>query len=62
MSPWAVQHRLQRTARDHACPRRNPYVYPGFPDEYTAYCQGNAEFNGFYGHGIADALRAVTKR
>lgn len=63
MNPGAVQQRLQRTARDHACPRRNPYVYPDpIPAEYTARCQGNAGFNGFYGHGIADALRAVTKR
>ncbi|CAN5653318.1 S8 family serine peptidase [soil metagenome] len=63
MRPSAVQRTLQRTARNHACPRRNPYVYPDpIPAEYTAFCQGNARFNGFYGHGIADALRAVTRR
>ena len=26
-----------------------------------AYCTGYSEYNGFYGHGLVDALAAVTK-
>lgn len=48
MRPGRVAAHLQRTATDVACP----------PDP-TA-CQGGLGYNGFYGHGIVDALAAVT--
>ena len=36
-------------------------TYPTRP-EYTATCEGNAAFNGFYGDGIVNAFNAVTTR
>ena len=65
MSPRGVKRVLIDSARNTRCPRQNPFVYPGFPDECTAYCAGTdrfprSQFNGFYGHGIVDALTAVT--
>lgn len=43
----------------------NPFVYPdlvgvGPPPPFEAFCVGDADFNGFYGDGIVDALAAVT--
>ena len=32
----------------------------GLPPGATALCEGTPEFNGFYGHGIVDALAAVS--
>ena len=51
---------LENTAQEHACPSPPTFTYPD-PDldaSYTAVCQGNREHNGFYGHGIVDALAA----
>jgi hypothetical protein len=51
---------LARTAREHPCPEPRTFTYPD-PDlgpEFTAVCEGSPEFNGFYGHGIVDALAA----
>ena len=64
MSPNAVQHRLYRTAAEHACPdpRLQSYVNVGRPTEFDAYCTGSKNFNGFYGHGIVDAYAAVGGR
>jgi hypothetical protein len=36
------------------------YVHKNRPPSYTTYCEGTPVFNGVYGHGIVDALRAVT--
>ena len=55
---------LKATARDKACPEPRMFTYPD-PDltpDYTAVCEGDAEFNGFYGHGIVDAYAASSKR
>jgi subtilisin family serine protease len=49
MRPGKVAAFMQQTATPVACP----------PDP-TA-CQGDAGYNGFYGHGIVDALAAVTR-
>jgi hypothetical protein len=51
---------MKRTAQDRACPRPREFHYPDpdLPPEYTAYCEGSREFNGFYGHGIVDAFAA----
>jgi lantibiotic leader peptide-processing serine protease len=60
MSPDAVQQRLQDSATPHACPDPNPLDYPDAGDRYTAFCEGAESLNGFYGHGIVDALGAVS--
>ncbi len=63
MSPAAVESYLTGTATDHACP--NPplvdYTIVGRPASWNALCEGGLEFNGFYGHGIVNALSAVTE-
>jgi subtilisin family serine protease len=60
MAPNAVQARLQASATDHACPNPRLFVYPGFEGVFDAFCDGGKSFNGFYGHGIVNALSAVT--
>jgi lantibiotic leader peptide-processing serine protease len=62
MRPGAVRDRLQNTATEHACPKPRLFHYPDpdLPPEFDAYCQGSPDFNGFYGHGIVDALAAVS--
>ena len=62
MSPADVEARLTSTATDHACPepRLVDYTLVGRPASWNAYCEGDAAFNGFYGHGIVDARNAVT--
>jgi hypothetical protein len=62
MSPASVQTVLQNSARNHPCPEGGVLDYPDedLGEEFTATCEGTAEFNGFYGHGIVDALNAVT--
>ena len=62
MSPASVQTVLQDSARNHPCPEGGVLDYPDedLGEEFTATCEGTAEFNGFYGHGIVDALDAVT--
>jgi len=63
MSPRSVERTLKGTARDHACPRPRTFTYPFDTDgTYAATCEGSKEFNGFYGHGIVDALAAAGKR
>ncbi|HMJ94742.1 MAG TPA: S8 family serine peptidase [Thermoleophilaceae bacterium] len=57
-SPDTVEKVLKRSARDHACPEPRAYDYPDLGPEYTAVCEGSKQFNGFYGHGIVDALAA----
>jgi lantibiotic leader peptide-processing serine protease len=61
LTPEKVQQILERTATDHPCPepRLHSYADKGRGPEYNALCVGTEQFNGFYGHGIADALRAV---
>ena len=63
INPDRVQRILQRTATDHACPdpRLHSYADKLRGPEYDAFCAGSREFNGFYGHGIVDALRAVQR-
>jgi subtilisin family serine protease len=63
MSPAAVQRVLEGTAAHKPCPtpRTVSYENVGRDASFTATCQGGAAFNGFYGHGIADAYAAVTR-
>ena len=62
--PHKTEFVLLETASEHACP--NPplrdYGPEGRPDEFDALCEGDLEFNGFYGHGIVDAYAAVTEK
>jgi lantibiotic leader peptide-processing serine protease len=65
MDPAAVEERLRATATDMPCPEQNPYIYPDLVGAdpnvpFEAFCEGNEEFNGFYGDGVVDALNAVT--
>ena len=54
---------LEQTATDHACPepRLHSYADKLRGPEFDALCEGTPRFNGFYGHGIVDALAAVQK-
>ena len=59
LAPDTTAKILMATARDKACPATNPFTYPGLSGYYTAKCVGDADFNGFYGDGIVNALGAV---
>ena len=57
LSPRKVERMLKSTAREKACPEPRTFTYPD-PDltpDYTAVCEGDEEFNGFFGHGVVDA-------
>jgi subtilisin family serine protease len=60
LNPRSTERILKRSATDTACPATSPFIYPALPTAYNAVCVGNTSFNGFYGEGIVDALRAVT--
>ncbi|WP_394622097.1 S8 family serine peptidase [Lentzea sp. JNUCC 0626] len=63
LDPDKVEKVLLKTATQRACPnpRTVSYVNVGRPAEFDATCEGDAKFNGFYGHGIVDAYGAVTR-
>lgn len=63
MSPDKVQRVLEGTASQTPCPTPATvsYTNEGRDDSFTATCQGNLSFNGFYGHGAVDAWSAVTQ-
>ena len=52
LKPNRVARILKKTAQEHACPVPNP-------TEFDAFCEGSSRYNGFYGHGIVDALAAA---
>jgi lantibiotic leader peptide-processing serine protease len=58
MDPKQVTSILESTATRTPCPATNPYRYPDITG-YAPTCQGTAADNGFYGHGIVNAARAV---
>ncbi|WP_308201287.1 S8 family serine peptidase [Carbonactinospora thermoautotrophica] len=64
LAPWQTERILTDTAAERACPepRLVTYTDEGRDAEWNAYCEGDAEFNGFYGHGIVDAYAAITAR
>jgi lantibiotic leader peptide-processing serine protease len=64
MSPRKVQNVLYASARKHACPEPRTFTYPdpALDETYTATCEGSPRFNGFYGHGIVNALGAARTR
>jgi lantibiotic leader peptide-processing serine protease len=57
MPAGAVAAMLQSTADPMACPP-NPFD-PGGAGAWLATCVGGAGYNGFYGHGLVNALSAV---
>lgn len=61
MDPNLVRAFLLGTATDHACPTGGvrSYVQEGRSAEWDATCVGSARYNGFYGHGIVNALGVV---
>ena len=61
LDPDKVRRVLEGTAFATACPnpRTVTYTNEGRPAEFTATCEGDLEFNGFYGHGVVDAWTAV---
>jgi subtilisin family serine protease len=63
LEPWKVESLLLRSAAEHACPDPPLFSYAneGRPAEFNALCEGDLNFNGFYGYGIVDALAAVTQ-
>jgi subtilisin family serine protease len=69
LAPDRVQQILQGTATEHPCPNPRAFTYTrqvlqpdGTYQTVTAThtCEGPKSHNGFYGHGIVDALGAVT--
>jgi subtilisin family serine protease len=56
-SPNAVTARINGTADGMACPEE---FNPGPPFDFAADCDGGIGYNGFYGHGQVNALRAVS--
>jgi subtilisin family serine protease len=56
-SPGAVTARINGTADGMACPEE---FNPGPPFDFAADCDGGIGYNGFYGHGQVNALRAVS--
>lgn len=64
LAPDKVEKVLKASAQKTACPDPPTFTYPD-PDlgpEYTATCEGTADFNGFYGAGIVDAFAASKKK
>ena len=63
MDPVEVERILKETATDKACPSPPllDYTAFGLPADRNALCEGTPEFNGFYGHGIVNALAAVSE-
>ena len=62
LHPLLTQAYLEASATDTPCPTPNPFSYAdkGRPPSFTAFCEGTPVYNGFYGHGIVDALAAVS--
>ena len=60
LQPARTERILTSSATEHACPEPRTVTYV-LSEDGTATCEGSPEFNGFYGHGIVDALAAVSK-
>jgi lantibiotic leader peptide-processing serine protease len=63
LNPLLTQAYLEGTATDTPCMTPNPFSYVPFGRDasYTTFCEGTPVYNGVYGHGIVDALAAVTQ-
>lgn len=62
MNPDKVERLLKKSATPTACPTPalRSYAAEERTPDFDALCVGDASFNGFYGYGIVDALRAVS--
>jgi subtilisin family serine protease len=65
LHPLFTQAYLEASATDSPCMSNQPdgtfsYAFVNRPASFTSFCEGTPVFNGWYGHGIVDALRAVT--
>jgi subtilisin family serine protease len=63
LAPGRITARIKRTADPLACPP-NPYLWPDFPQFSNGQpqtCQGGAGYNSFYGHGLLNALAALSR-
>jgi lantibiotic leader peptide-processing serine protease len=63
LAPRKTEFVLIEGAAEHACPVPPlvDYLDEGRSAEFTALCEGDTAFNGFYGHGIVDANATVTE-
>jgi lantibiotic leader peptide-processing serine protease len=64
LHPLFTQAYLEASAADTECMRNQAdgtfsYAFVNRPAAFTSFCDGTAEFNSWYGHGIVDALKAV---
>ena len=64
LHPLFTQAYLEASATDTPCMSNQAdgtfsYAAQNRPPSFTSYCEGTPVFNGWYGHGIVDALRAV---
>jgi lantibiotic leader peptide-processing serine protease len=64
LNPRTVEKVLRRTATDTPCPEPRLFDYPeaASGEQYTAFCDGPPQDNGFYGDGIVSAIGAVSGR
>jgi subtilisin family serine protease len=65
LHPLFTQAYLEASATDTPCMSNQPdgtfsYTHKGRPASWTSFCGGTPIFNAWYGHGIVDALNAVT--
>jgi lantibiotic leader peptide-processing serine protease len=65
LHPLFTQAYLEASATDTPCMANQAdgtfsYAFVNRPASFTSFCEGTPEFNGWYGHGIVDALGAVT--
>ncbi|GII76916.1 serine protease [Sphaerisporangium rufum] len=58
LAPGTVERLLYATATPRACPSAGGTTYS--VSEQKHVCAGQRDKNGFYGHGVVDALRAAT--
>jgi subtilisin family serine protease len=65
LHPLFTEAYLEASATDTPCMSNQPdgtfsYAHVNRPASFTSFCAGTPEYNGWYGHGIVDALEAVT--
>ncbi|MFI6987109.1 S8 family serine peptidase [Nonomuraea wenchangensis] len=60
LDPATVEKLLYASADPKPCPTPRQHVYQTFGQTQTHVCEGDTADNGFYGHGVVDAWKAVT--
>ncbi|MDA0636502.1 S8 family serine peptidase, partial [Nonomuraea sp. MCN248] len=60
LAPATVEKYLYETATPAACPSPRAFVYDVYGEKETHLCEGGPDRNGFFGHGLVDALEAAT--